>query len=89
MPQALKRHDGDGGDDLAGTARRWLNGSATAEDLHEAFLSATVFLQAGDRPGLMAFGNPPDGMIPVWTSEAELAQTSTRSNCSTFSVEES
>lgn len=29
------------------------------------FLKATVFLQAGDRPGLMAFGARPDGLVPV------------------------
>ena len=39
------------------------------------FLTATVFLHAGDRPGLMALGTPPDGLVPVWTSEAELARS--------------
>jgi hypothetical protein len=62
-------------DELASAVRRWLDGSAGVEKLHRAFLSATVFLQAGDRPGLMAVGFPPDGLVPVWTSEVELARS--------------
>jgi hypothetical protein len=62
-------------DDLAVTVRRWLDGSAGVEELHRAFLTATVFLQAGDRPGLIALGYPPDGLVPVWTSEVELARS--------------
>ena len=64
-----------GGEDLAATTRRWLAGSAGVQELHRAFLRATVFLQAGDRPGLMAFGAPPEGLVPVWTSEAEFARS--------------
>lgn len=60
---------------LPETAQRWLAGSAGVEELHRAFLTATVFLQAGDRPGLMAFGAPPDAVVPVWSSEAELARS--------------
>ena len=66
---------GGAGDELAATARRWLVGSAGVEELHQAFLTATVFLQAGDRPGLMVVGVPPHGLVPVWTSEAELARS--------------
>ena len=66
---------GGAGHDLASIARRCLDGSVGAGELHRAFLTATVFLQAGDRPGVMALGTPPDGLVPVWTSEAELARS--------------
>jgi hypothetical protein len=46
-----------------------------AEDLHRAFLSSTLVLQAGERPGFMAVGEPPDGLVPVWTSEREMARS--------------
>jgi hypothetical protein len=73
MELAGGSHPGGADEDLAVTARRCLAGSAGVDELHRAFLKATVFLQAGDRPGLMAFGVPPDGLVPVWTAEAELA----------------
>jgi hypothetical protein len=69
------RAAGGSGQGLASVALRWIDGSADVAELHEAFLNATVFLQAGDRPGLMAFGVPPEGLIPVWTSEIELARS--------------
>jgi hypothetical protein len=62
-------------DDLASIARRWFAGTAGAEEFHRVFLTATVFLQAGERPGVMALGVPPDGLVPVWTSEEELARS--------------
>lgn len=43
-------------------------------ELHDAFLSANVFCEAGHRPGLLAVGAPGDGFIPVFSSEAELQQ---------------
>ena len=75
MVQPLERHDREGENALVNAAQRWLNCSATAEEFHQALLTGTVFLQAGDRPGLMAFGKPPEGMVLVWTSEAELARS--------------
>ena len=62
-------------DNLAWVVRRWLDGAADVGELHKAFLRARLFLQAGDRPGLMALGVPPDGFVPVWTDEAELARS--------------
>lgn len=61
--------------ELASTARRWVDGSADVGELHQAFLTAIVFLQAADRPGFMALGAPPDGLVPVWSSEAEFSQS--------------
>jgi hypothetical protein len=61
--------------DLASIARSWRDGSVGADELHRAILSATLFLQARDRPGLIACGLPPDGLVPVWTSEASLARS--------------
>ena len=65
----------DDEDGLQVLAQRWVDGSATAEELHRAFLSSTVFLQAGGRPGFMALGGPPEGLVPVWTSEREMARS--------------
>ena len=63
------------GDDLGSLAQRLVVGSASVEDFHRAFLKTTLFLQAGDRPGFMALGSPPDALVPVWTSEAEMARS--------------
>ncbi|HEX6382315.1 MAG TPA: SseB family protein [Acidimicrobiia bacterium] len=49
-------------------------GQATPQELHDAFLNAQVFCEAGDRPGFVAVGPPGDGFIPVFTSEVELAR---------------
>jgi hypothetical protein len=49
-------------------------GRATPPELHQAFLSATVFCEAGERPGFVAVGPPGDGFIPVFSSGAELAR---------------
>lgn len=60
---------------FASVARRWLDGTVGPEELHQAFLRSTFLLQAGERPGLMAWGTPPEGLIPVWASERELARS--------------
>ena len=49
--------------------------SATSEELLRAFLAASLFLQATEQPGFMAIGEPPEGLVPVWTTEAELARS--------------
>jgi hypothetical protein len=64
------------GRDFASVARSWVDGSTGPEELHRAFLESTFFLHAaGDRPGLMAWGAPPEGLVPVWTSEGDLARS--------------
>jgi hypothetical protein len=59
---------------LAEVAEEFAAGRATPHDLHEAFLSATVFCEAGEQPGFVAVGPPGDGFIPVFSSEGELAR---------------
>lgn len=61
--------------DLKVLAQRWVDGLATAEDLHAAFLGSALLLEAGERPGFLAVGEPPDGLVPVWTSEREMARS--------------
>lgn len=59
---------------LAEVAGRAAAGKASAEELHEAFLSATVFCEAGDKPGFQALGESGNGLIPVFSSDAQLAR---------------
>ena len=59
---------------LADVARAFSAGEADAQTLHEAFLAATLWCEAGDRPGFQAFGTQGSGMVPVFTSETELAR---------------
>ena len=54
---------------------RWVDGLATVEEMNVAFLGSTLFLQAGERPGFMALGEPAAGLVPVWTSEREMARS--------------
>ena len=67
--------NGDSSGHLASVARHWLDGSVSAIELHQAFLGSTVFLQAGERPGLLALAAPPDGLVAVWTSESEFVRS--------------
>ena len=66
--------DAQNEDDLAGVVRQFVGGAATAQTLYRAFLVATVYCQAGERPGFGAFGAPPDGLVPVCSSERELVR---------------
>jgi hypothetical protein len=59
---------------LADTAGEYAAGQATPQELHETFLTATVFCEAGERPGSVGVGSPGDGFIPVFSSEGELAR---------------
>lgn len=59
---------------LAEVASDVAAGRATPQELHDAFLNAQVFCEAGDRPGFVAVGPPGDGFIPVFTSEAQLTR---------------
>lgn len=47
-------------------------GRAQPQELHEAFLVASVFCEAGEKPGFVAVGSPGSGLIPVFSSEHEL-----------------
>ena len=47
-------------------------GRATPQELHEAFLAATVFCEAGEKPGFVAVGPAGAGLVPVFSSEGEL-----------------
>lgn len=57
---------------LAEVAADVAAGRASPRELHDAFLAATVFCEAGDRPGFMATGPPGAGLVPVFSSEQEL-----------------
>ena len=47
-------------------------GRASPQELHEAFLAASVFCEAGEKPGFIAVGSPGSGFVPVFSSEREL-----------------
>jgi SseB protein N-terminal domain len=55
-------------------ARAFDAGEADAHAVHRAFLRSRFWCEAGDRPGLQALGAPGAGVVPVFTSEAELAR---------------
>ena len=59
---------------LAEVAADVAAGRAAAEDLPASFLAATVYCEAGEAPGFLAVGPPGSGIIPVFSSEAELAR---------------
>lgn len=57
---------------MADVAAEVAAGRATARELHEAFLAANVFCEAGEQPGFVAVGSPGAGLVPVFSSEREL-----------------
>src|SRR6266851_9936604 len=57
---------------LAEAALAVASGASSPQALHEAFLRSTVFCEAGESPGFIAVGAPPDGLIPILSSEREL-----------------
>ncbi|MDP9071938.1 MAG: SseB family protein [Actinomycetota bacterium] len=59
---------------LAEVAAEVARGEAGAEELHQTFLAATVWCEAGERPGFVAIGAAGDGLIPVFTSPEQLAR---------------
>jgi hypothetical protein len=59
---------------LGAVAQRFVVGAARVEDLHQAFLAAVVFCPAGERPGFVALGDPPAGVVPMFSSEGELVR---------------
>ena len=58
---------------LADVARDVALGAATPEQLHAAFLDATVYCERPDGPGFRALGAPRAGVVPVFTSLEQLA----------------
>jgi hypothetical protein len=57
---------------LADLARRVAAGTASVRTLHEVFLASTVLCEAAEAPGFAAVGPVGAGLVPVFTSEAEL-----------------
>ena len=49
-------------------------GRASPEELHEAFVTATVWCEAGESPGFVAMGTAGSGLIPVFSSPEQLAR---------------
>lgn len=54
-------------------ARGITRGVTSVQDLHAAFLAATVYCERGPQPGFLALGAPGRGVIPVFTSPLQLA----------------
>jgi hypothetical protein len=73
-PPAGGRAVHQAGRSLAETAREVAAGRVTPQELHEAFLDAQVFCEAGERPGFLAMGPPGEGVVPVFSSEEQLAR---------------
>jgi SseB protein N-terminal domain len=59
---------------LTEVAREVAAGRASPQELHNAFLDAQVFCEAGERPGFMAMGPAGDRVVPVFSSEEELVR---------------
>lgn len=59
---------------LAETASEVVAGRTSPQELHEAFLDAQVFCEAGEQPGIQAVGPPGEGVVPVFTSEEQLVR---------------
>ena len=57
---------------MADVAAEVASGQSTPQELHEIFLTATVFCEAGEGPGFVAVGSPGAGLVPVFSSEREL-----------------
>lgn len=57
---------------LAEVAADVASGRASPHELHEVFLAARVFCEAGEQPGFVVVGPPGKRLIPVFSSEHEL-----------------
>lgn len=64
---------------LAEVARDLKRGKATPEQLFAAFVAATLYSPAPPRPGVHVIEVRGDKVVPVFTSEAELARFMGRS----------
>src|SRR5690349_5292548 len=54
--------------ELLRTLRRLAEGVGSPRELREVFLSARLYCQAAERPGVLALGEPGAGVVPVFTS---------------------
>lgn len=61
------------GSDLTAAAAEAASGELPPEAFSEVFLSSEIFCQRPERPGFLALGEPPDGLIPVFSAPAQLA----------------
>ncbi len=57
---------------LAVVAAEVADGEGDPRELFETFLEARVCCQRLERPGFLAVGEPPDAVVPVFSSLAEL-----------------
>lgn len=48
-------------------------GDGGPQELREAFVSARLYCQAAERPGVLALGEPGAGLVPAFTSPDRLA----------------
>src|SRR5262249_26161217 len=58
---------------LADVAADAATGAASPAELHDAFLTATVYRERPGHPGFRALGPPGAGVVPVYSSAAQLA----------------
>lgn len=58
---------------LVHVARGLAIGTASADDLHAAFVASTVYCERAERQGFRALGTPGDGVVPAFTSAEQLA----------------
>lgn len=65
---------GPTGPPFSDVARAFDAGEVDAHAVHDAFLQSRFWCEAGDRPGLQALGAPGAGVVPAFTSEAELVR---------------
>lgn len=59
--------------DVAGIAHGVVTGAASAVQLHEALIGATIYCERADTPGFLAWGDGGHGLVPAFTSPAQLA----------------
>ena len=58
---------------LAEVAAAVAAGTASPHELHQAFLSATLWCEAPESPRFVARGHPPNAVVAVYTSPEQLA----------------
>lgn len=60
-------------DSLTDVAAGVAAGTASAQELHRAFLAATLWCEAPESPGFVARGRPPEAVVAVYSSPEQLA----------------
>lgn len=61
-------------DGLGDARSRFVSGQLSAPEFHARFLTSRVFFLTGERPEMLAFGDAPEGVAPVFSALSELAR---------------